>query len=129
MHEHLIFFDGDCAFCHRSVRHIIAIDRDERFLFAPLSGKTAEKFLPEHLRQINSLILVEHYQTERKVWIRSRAIFRIYWLIGHGWKLLGVLCFFPGFIGDLFYRWFAAHRHQFKLPMPKEPGPKDRFLL
>jgi hypothetical protein len=31
-------------------------------------------------------------------------------------------------LGDFFYRWFAAHRHQFKLKLPEEPGPQDRFL-
>lgn len=132
MYEHLIFFDGECPFCHRSVRHIIEIDVHKRFLFAPLSGMTAQEMLtgPQgYLKKANSLVLVEDYQsTERKFWIESKAILRIYWLTGNGWGLLGIFSFFPSFIGDFIYRWFAAHRHQFKLKMPDEPGPKNRFL-
>lgn len=131
MHEHLIFFDGDCPFCYKAVCHIIAIDGNRRFVFAPLNGETAADILigPQaHLRKANSLVLVENYQsTHRKFWIRSRAMLRIYWITGNGWGLLGILSFLPGFLGDLFYRWFAVHRHHFKLKMP-QAGPKDRFL-
>jgi predicted DCC family thiol-disulfide oxidoreductase YuxK len=132
MHEHLIFFDSECPLCHRAVRHILEIDQERHFLFAPLNGETARDILagPQApLRSANSLILVERYRsTGRRFWVRSRAILRIYWLNGHGWGLYGILSFLPGWLGDFFYRWIAAHRHQFKLRMPKEPGPKERFL-
>jgi predicted DCC family thiol-disulfide oxidoreductase YuxK len=132
MHEHVIFFDGECPFCHRAVRHILDIDVNKRFVFAPLKGETADDILagPQaEYKSANSLVLVENYQsTDRRFWIRSRAILRVYWLVGNGWGLIGIFSFMPSFIGDLWYRRFAMHRHQFKLKMPKEPGPKDRFL-
>lgn len=130
MDEHLVFFDGECPFCHRSVRHIVQIDSERHFLFAPLTGKTAKDLLTgpqKPLVHANSLVLVENYQsTEREFWIRSQAIFRIYWLLGS--RILGSLCFLPGWLGDIVYKWVAEHRHQFKIKMPHEPGPKDRFL-
>lgn len=132
MSDNIVFFDAECPFCHRSVRHLIEIDRDHKLIFAPLSGQTARTILSgpqEPLIHSNSLVLAENYQsTEREFWVRSRAIFRIYWLVGNGWGLIGILCFFPGWVGDFFYRWFAAHRHQFKLKIPEDPGPKNRFL-
>lgn len=131
MYEHLIFFDGECPFCHRSVRHIISIDTEKVFVFAPLSGKTAGEILigpHAFLRKANSLVLVEHYQsTHRRFWVESRAILRIYWLI-KGWGIVGIFSFLPGFLGDWVYRWVAAHRHQFKLRIPEAPGPQERFL-
>lgn len=131
MYEHLIFFDGECPFCHRAVRHIIQIDVNKRFMFAPLGGETAREVLigPQaDLKKKNSLVLVEDYQsTERKFWVESRAVFRIYWLVG-SWGLIGVLCFLPSFIGDPIYRICAAHRHQFKMRISEVPGPKERFL-
>ncbi len=132
MHEHLIFFDGECPFCNRAVAHIIELDTHQRFVFAPLKGETAAKILTGPLAwygEANSLVLMENYRsTGRKIWIRSKAALRVYWLVGEGWKLVGIFCFLPGFIGDFFYRWFAEHRHRFKLKPTKEPGPKDRFL-
>jgi predicted DCC family thiol-disulfide oxidoreductase YuxK len=132
MYEHIVFFDHECPFCHRAVRHIIAIDRESRFRFAPLTGQTASKILigPQaSLREAQSLVLAEHYlSTQRDFFIQSRAILRIYWLIGGKWKWLGLLSFLPSWPGDLFYRWFAAHRHQLKLKLPTDPGPRDLFL-
>lgn len=132
MYEHLVFFDSECPFCHRSVEHIIEIDVDKRFLFAPLNGKTAEDFLTgpqKELKKVNSLILVQNYDsTDRYFWIRSKAILKIYWLVGHGWGLLGIFSFFPCIISDFLYRCFAAHRHQFKLKIQTGAISKERLL-
>ncbi len=132
MHEHLIFFDAECPLCARGVQHILEIDRDHRFVFAPLEGETARSVLsgPLHFyRKANTLVLLENYQsTEREFWIRSKALLRVYWLVGDGWKILGWLSFLPACVGDYFYSWVANHRHQFKLRPMKEIGPADRFL-
>jgi len=130
--EHLIFFDSDCPLCRRGVKHILEIDVYKRFAFAPLNGETAKDILtgPQRpLTQSNSLVLAENYRsTDRSFWTRSRAILRIYWLTGDGWGLVGILSFLPGWIGDFFYNWVAAHRHQFKLQVSEQLGPQDRFL-
>jgi len=132
MYEHVIFFDDECPLCHKAVRHLIEIDEKKEFAFAPLNGKTAARILVgplESYRHVNSLVLLEQYQSSaRRFWIRSRAVFRTYWLTGGQWTLLGIFSFLPGCFGDFFYRWLAEHRHQFKLRMPKEPWPADRFL-
>ena len=130
--HHIIFFDNECPFCRRAVRHILEIDDKQQILFAPLTGETANTLLTgpqQALKHANSLIFVENYNsTARRFSIRAQAIFRIYWLMGNGWKLVGILNFLPLWLTDFFYNWFALHRHQFKLQMPEAPGPSDRFL-
>ena len=132
MSESIIFFDQECPFCRRAVRQIINRDERANFLFAPLNGETAKEILigPQaRLALAQSIILVEDYRSDgRKFYIHSRAIFRIYWLIGGWWRLLGVFGFFPCWISDALYRYFAAHRHQFKLKNSQEIGPKERML-
>lgn len=132
MHEHLIFFDDECPLCHRAVRHILEIDREKHFLFAPLTGKSAQEILigPQSpLKKANSLVLVEHFRsTNRTFWIRGQAVFRIYWLTGQGWGFLGALSFLPGWLLDSFYKKVAAHRHQFKLQIDGSPVPAGRLL-
>jgi predicted DCC family thiol-disulfide oxidoreductase YuxK len=132
MFDHLILFDSECPLCHHSVEHIIEIDIHKRFIFAPLNGETAAELLEgpqRNLRKLDTLILVENYQsTERKFHIQSKAVLRTYWLIGNGWGLIGIFSFLPSCISDIFYRCIATHRHRFKLKMPKEPGPAERFL-
>jgi len=130
MNDHIVFFDDECPLCHRAVHHLIDIDPEKFLLFAPLRGKTAREILtgPQFsLKNTNGLILVENYRsTERKFSIRSRAIFRIYWLLDH--IGIGLFSFLPGWMSDPFYNWFAAHRHQFKLRMPNPGIPADRLL-
>lgn len=132
MGDHIVFFDDECPFCHAAVRHIIEIDEKKQFLFAPLQGETAAEILtgPQKvLKDAHSIVLAEHYRsTERNFWIRAHAIFRIYWCAGNGWGLVGILSFMPRWLGDFFYNWFAAHRHQFRMKMLETPGPRDRFL-
>src|SRR5579872_7151812 len=130
--ENIVFFDSECPLCRRAVKTVLEIDVHRRFSFAPLNGETARDVLTgpqEVLTRANSLVLAEGYRsTERRFWIKSQAILRIYWLAGNGWGLIGILSFFPGFIGDFFYDWAAAHRHQFKLQVSETLGTQDRFL-
>lgn len=132
MHPHLVLFDGECPFCHRAVRHIIGIDSNFCFLFSPLKGEKAKEILGDLYDSIvkaDTLVLVENYVSKnRRIWIRSRAILRIYWLVGHRWKVFGLLSFLPGWGGDLAYRLFAICRYQFNVKMTKEPISENRFL-
>ncbi len=36
----ILFFDGVCGLCNRTVDFVLQEDRDRRFLFAPLQGET-----------------------------------------------------------------------------------------
>ncbi len=132
MKDHLVFFDSECPLCHRAVQYVIGLDKERKFIFAPLNGKTSKNILTgplKHYAHANSLVLIEDYEsTERKFWIRSSATLRMYWLMGHGWKLLGWLCFMPCWLGDFIYKQLANHRHQFKIQMPKHSAHTDRFL-
>ncbi len=115
-HPHLIFYDDTCAFCRRSVGRISAWDAKEQFQFASLLGNKAQKVLGKdwnRLKNANTLILVENYRTGLpKIWIKGRAVMRIFWLLG-GWrKAVGWLAFVP-FGVDQVYAFIAKRRHRF----------------
>lgn len=116
--KHLVLFDGDCALCNTAVRHILQIDRKKIFCFAPLSGTTAKEVLGKSLQEfekLNTLVLIENYKSPQKsIHIRSKAFFRILWLIGGVRKALGIFSFLPAFLGDFFYKIVAFHRHKIK---------------
>lgn len=129
MKQHLVLFDKECPLCHRAVQYLIRLDKNHELVFAPLNGTTAKGILTGRhtgLKKANSLVLVENFESpHRRFWLRSKAIFRIYQLIGKKW--LGLLFYLPSWMGDWFYKRVAEHRHQFKLKM-KELEPGDRFL-
>lgn len=132
-YQHLVLFDGDCPVCNLAVRHIIAIDAKHGFIFAPLKGEKAREVLGaeyEVLIKADTMILVEnHLSKNLRLWIRSRAFLRIYWVVGRRWKLLGSLSFFPGWIGDIFYRLFSLTRYQFKVKISKDAISENRLFF
>ena len=129
----LVFFDDGCGLCQYSVNMILRYDSRSRFVFAPLNGQTAKKILQGNLSYLiheNSMVLLEDYHSPHsRLWIRGRAAFRILWLIGGPWKLLGWLCFIPFGI-DAVYRLIAKHRYRLvkKKNHIREPKDKTKFL-
>lgn len=128
--KQLIFFDSECNLCRKSVATLIKIDTEKKLVFAPFKGKAAEDKLSgklSYLKHENSLVLIE--RPSGHIWLRGRAVFRIFWLLGGKWKLLGWFFMMP--CVDFFYRQVAHHRRRFSNKndfasmMEKE---RDRFL-
>ena len=126
----ILFFDGVCGLCSKSVDWLLARDSDKKILFAPLQGETAEKFLSREDREnLDTVIFLER----GKVYRRSEAVFRAVQLLGPSWNLLvAILNFIPVQIRDIVYRAVAANRYPIfgksetcRLPTPSE---RQRFL-
>lgn len=105
----IIFYDGNCGFCHQSVQFILKRDRSKIFHFAPLQGKTAEACLPRHLREdTDSLILLN----EEGHFIESTGALKILCSLGNIYALAGVFLWVPSSIRDFFYKWIARNRYR-----------------
>lgn len=132
---HLVFYDGNCGLCDQVVQTLLKADKQERFVFAPLQGSTAAKFiahLPPELKSVDSLILIENYRSDHpQIDVLSKGALRIAWLLGGPWMLVGCLSFLPSVLFDWAYRLVARHRHQLfpqtECMLPK-PDQKERFL-
>ena len=113
---HLVFYDGHCGLCDKIVRWIYKEDQKELFVFAPLQGETASRYLqklPPELRYTDSLIVIENYQSPYlRVSILAKGALRIAWLLGWPWNTIGWLSLFPGWMFDWAYRLIAANRYR-----------------
>lgn len=133
--RHLLFYDGQCGLCDQCVQLLLKVDYQKRFVFAPLQGETAAQKLaglPPHLRGVDSLVLIENYQTDsERTYVMSRGVWRICWLLGGLWTVLGWLSFLPGWLLDWAYRFVARNRHrifpQTSCVVP-DPKQRERFL-
>lgn len=107
-----ILYDGTCPACQKSVAFIKAMDKKKLFTFIPLQDAKAKELCEgrKELLSMNSVIL---YESKQKIWIRAKAIFRIFWLLGGLKKAIGWLYILPSWIIDPFYRLFARFRHRF----------------
>jgi len=127
----LVLYEGVCGLCHHSVRFLLRVDRDEKLMFAPLQGETAQRArerYPNIPDGLDTVVLID----EGRAHLRSRAFtvgarhFHWPWRIGYVGR------FFPAFLGDLVYRFVARIRYRVwgkhdvcALPSPEE---RARFL-
>lgn len=119
--EKVIFFDFECELCHRFVCFIFKRDAKKQFLYAPLQGEHAKKYLFQKASCFNSIVFLDRglkYQ-------RSEAIARILFFI---YPFLKYFSFLPFSFYNLFYdkvakkrySWFGKKKQKDKLKIPQQ---------
>jgi predicted DCC family thiol-disulfide oxidoreductase YuxK len=107
----IIVFDGECAFCDRSVKWIIRRDRAMRFRFAARQSATGQRLLAENglpPEGVESLILIDG----PAVATHSTAVLRIAGQLPWPWKVTGAFLLVPRVLRDWAYRAFAKRRYK-----------------
>ena len=81
MDEAVLFYDGGCGLCRRSVRLLLRLDRRGRLRFAPLGGATFEREVPRAARAglPDSLVL---RTADGRLLVRSAAVIAALGLAG-----------------------------------------------
>ncbi len=130
----IVFFDGNCALCHSTVRFLIRHDPDgHRFAFSPLEGKTFRDLMGARVGQClpDSVVV----RTAGGRWLaQSGAIAWLLKRLGGWWRIPGgALTALPGPVADFGYGVVARSRRRlFGRPVdwcPVPEGPlRDRFL-
>ena len=130
----LVFYDGDCGFCHASVRRLALADADSGlFRFAPLKGRAAEKTLTPAQREALPDSIVLRTDTG-KLLTQGDAVAHLLGRLGGRCRVLSwVLCLLPRAVRDFGYDRVAAIRQRlFSKPSgacPMMPaGMRDRFV-
>lgn len=124
----IVYYDGDCGLCQRSVRWLIRRDPRGVLRYAPLQGETARRNLPPLPEDAGEWAL--HYQDERGLHRGSGAVLRAIRRLGGKWTTLATLgLLVPRPLRDAVYGIIARARHRYpvacELPAPEERG---RFL-
>jgi predicted DCC family thiol-disulfide oxidoreductase YuxK len=118
-----VFYDGDCGFCHGSVRFLAARDRAGAFRFAPLGGPTFLALVPESERAALPDSLVVR-TAEGRVLVESPALLHCLRRLGGGYgALAALLARLPRRLRDAAYAAFARRRALFRRPDDACPIP------
>ena len=131
--EVIVFFDGVCKFCNRTVNMVMSRDTAHRLRFSPLQGKTFAEVKARHpeLEGVDSVIVLVRKNGEDKVYVRSRAAFQMYMRLPGIWKVIAWLRIIPAFICDPFYRLIAVLRYKLfgKMDACRIPTPEERAVF
>lgn len=130
MPQPIMFYDGECGLCSRTVQWCLRHDKRGVVLFAPIQGSTyAAVEAPNKPTDVSTMVLSEGDQ----LFIKSTGVFRMMKHMGGLWALLGPIGLFcPIFLRDRAYDFIAKRRIKWfgtadtcALPTPEQ---RKRFL-
>ena len=108
----ILFYDGECGVCNRTVRFILKNERSNNLYFSSLQGDFAILFLAK--RGIESVSSNTLYLFENgKLYHKSRAAMKLIPYLKRSFGILKILSVFPRFFRDFVYDRIAANRKVF----------------
>jgi len=125
----ILFYDGDCGFCQKSVQFILKHEKKPIFKFAPLQGEVAAKLLPANITQNLDSVVV--YQ-DGKMLTESNAVLFIVRNLNFPFLFFFIFKVIPSPIRDYFYLIISRNRYKLtnssnKCKIPDE-NVRKRFL-
>ncbi|MGJ8676017.1 MAG: DCC1-like thiol-disulfide oxidoreductase family protein [Akkermansiaceae bacterium] len=132
---HILFLDGECLFCQKSVQILYRLDVQKNLHFSHLQGEAA-KVLPESWTNtvdendvpLGNVVLIENYQKpSEKRWRAADAIFRSLYLIGGIYKVAWVFHYLPSFIKTSTYNFIAKNRYRLMGKKDSCEMPDEQF--
>lgn len=128
----ILFYDGDCALCNKSVQFVINHEKksENPLLFCSLQSAYAKQTLSKYqydFNQLSTLVLL----VDDTIYYKSTAALNLCQFLKIPYKWLIVLKIIPKFIRDAVYNWVAKNRKRLiKMPFCYMPNPqlKNRFI-
>lgn len=122
----VVFYDGFCGLCDRSVQFTIRHDRKRVFRYAALQSDMAHQTLGDHIA-FDSFV----YYENGKAFYRSTAALKVLKKLGGLWSLLYVFILVPAFIRNAVYDFIASNRYKWfgKFDSCKIPTPEQKALF
>ena len=108
----VLFFDGDCGFCNKSVRKVSRLDREGLVDFAPLQGRLSKDLGLEKFADKDGGTMVLFRESDGARFFKSDAGIELGKALGQPWSALAS-CFamFPKCLRDSIYDFVARHRY------------------
>ena len=132
--NHIVFYDGYCVLCSKSIDFILSRDSLATFRFASLQSDFAEKILLEmghpiaNIQNLSNIVYLRHNDIK----IKSDAILSILWALGGIYKVSRLVYCLPRVVRDFGYDSLAKLRYRIfgirdscRVPTLQE---KPRFL-
>lgn len=122
----IVYFDGVCGFCNKSVDFLLRHDKQGRLKFSPLQGETAARVLPIGLREdLQTMVVTKNGKTYRRSEAALQAAKELPWPWSAAAK---VALWVPGFLRNGVYSLIARYRYKLfgKLPTCRLPSAEER---
>jgi len=109
--QQIVFFDGVCNLCNRSVNFLIKNDKKGVLKFASLQSEFAKKTLPKTLLNNEDLDSILFY-TEGKYYEKSNAVLKLCRTLGVFFYVFQLGYLLPPFLRNGLYMLIAKNRYR-----------------
>lgn len=107
----LVLYDGYCKLCKATVEFLVKTDKKKRLRFAALQSKIGAKLKKDtQIRLMKKEGVALYYQNN--FYFRSGAIFKIFGILGGGYRLLMIFTVLPMSFWNLLYDFIAKNRYK-----------------
>lgn len=108
----VLFFDGDCGFCSKSVRQVYRLDAKGAVEFAPLQGKLAKELGLEKFADKEGGTMVIIRESDGQRFFKGDAWILLGKTLGGIWAILaGIFSIFPKALRNFVYDLVARNRY------------------
>ena len=132
--NHIVFYDGYCVLCSKSIDFILTRDHPAKFRFASLQSEFSQKILSRkgyptaNIQNISNIVYLQHNVLK----IKSDAVLSVLWDLGGIYKVTCLGYLLPRFVRDFAYDRLAKVRYKVfgKRDTCRVPTPEEisRFL-
>ena len=109
--QQIVFFDGVCNLCNRSVNFLIKLDKKGVLKFASLQSAFAKNTLPKSLLDSEALDSILFY-TDGKYYEKSNAILKLCKILGGFFYVFQFGYLLPPFLRNGLYMLIANNRYR-----------------
>jgi predicted DCC family thiol-disulfide oxidoreductase YuxK len=110
-HENIVFYDGDCRFCNKSVQFILRHEKRKEIYFSAIQSEYAKQFFRENKIPEPDLSTFYFY-TNYLIFTKSNAALAILRLMKFPFSLLQIFRIIPVCQRDKIYDFVAKRRHR-----------------
>lgn len=126
----VVFYDGVCGLCARSVQFLVSADKKHAFHYAPLQGTTADSVraqLRRFPRDLDTVVYLE----DGKIYLRAQAYFAAAKHLPFPWRAASWLSWLPRWVTDPIYDVVAERRYAMfgKYDVCRVPTVEERGLF
>ena len=129
-HENIVFYDGDCGFCNKTIQFILKHEKRKEIYFSAIQSNFSKQFFKENKVPEPDLSTFYFY-TNHLLFSKSTAAFALLRMMKFPYPLLQIFRIIPVCQRDKIYDYVAKRRHRIMSGFCVIPTieQKTRFLV
>lgn len=126
--EQIVFYDGDCGFCNRTVQWILDKEKSPIIHFSAIQSPFAQRFL--NGKGVMPDLSTVYFFSDGQLFSESAAAFQLCLFLRNPYRALRFFRLLPRSLTNAVYRGIAKRRHRMAKGYCVAPTPaqKDRFI-